>query len=258
MKAANSQLNMVVTTGSKALAQKAFILFVNSAKNAILSKNRFCVALSRYIPPYFFEILAEDLRSKKLEWDKIHLFCVDECCAARRCRKNGLKSAFNILIEKNIMPPENIHRICSNNSNCAFVASIYEQTICNIVTTRINRIPQFDLIMLAMDSDAHIASLYPDTYTFFDTKDLVRPIYYMDNRHTRITFTNILLRAALRIAVLVSGADKAVMLKKVLTSSTDYVRFPVHTIWPILNRVTWLIDRNAARFLTEPIYRKSS
>ena len=61
--------------------------------------------------------------------------------------------------------------------------------------------------------------------------------------------TNTVLRSALKIAVLVSGSEKAGILKEVLTSKSDELRYPIHSIWPILDRVTWLINRNAAGFV---------
>jgi 6-phosphogluconolactonase/glucosamine-6-phosphate isomerase/deaminase len=48
---------------------------------------------------------------------------------------------------------------------------------------------------------------------------------------------------------LVSGEEKATILKEVLTSKPDDVRYPIHVLWPILNKVTWLIDKNAAKLL---------
>jgi 6-phosphogluconolactonase/glucosamine-6-phosphate isomerase/deaminase len=49
--------------------------------------------------------------------------------------------------------------------------------------------------------------------------------------------------------VLVSGEEKAAILKEVLTHEPDEVRYPIHTLWSILNKVTWLVDSKAAQFL---------
>jgi len=100
-----------------------------------------------------------------------------------------------------------------------------------------------------MSADGHVASLFPDTYAFFDTEDLVCVIYFMDGRHTQITLTNSILCAASHIAVLVYGEKKAAILREVLTSEPDEVRYPIHAIWPILHKVTWLVDHSAAKFL---------
>jgi 6-phosphogluconolactonase/glucosamine-6-phosphate isomerase/deaminase len=52
------------------------------------------------------------------------------------------------------------------------------------------------------------------------------------------------------LAVLVSGEEKAGILKEVLTSEPDEVRYPIHALWPILNKVTWLVDSKAAKYLS--------
>jgi hypothetical protein len=36
-------------------------------------------------------------------------------------------------------------------------------------------------------------------------------------------------------------------LKKVLTSEPDEVRYPIHILWPVLDKVTWLVDSEAAK-----------
>jgi len=249
MKTAKTTLDLRIVADCDALARRALALFINTGRQAVEKRGRFCVAISRYTPAFFFKHLESVTLSKSLPADKIHLFWVDECCGCRHLESNNYKTSEHIIFRQAGIPAENIHRICSGNCNCSFAASIYEQTIYQVVGGGKNGVPQFDLIMLAMDADAHIASLFPDTYAFFDTRDIVRVIYFMDNRHTRITLTNTVLRSALKIAVLVSGAEKAGILQEVLRSEPDEVKYPIHIIWPILDRVTWLINRNAAGFV---------
>jgi len=250
VKATNAKPNVTIAASFQKLAQEALELFVSDARKAIKARERFCVAVSRRTPMRFFELLGERSRSRGLLWDKIHLFWVDECCGPPDFRGNNCSLAARRLIFKVGIPAKNVHRICSENSNCRYAALIYERTIHNVVGLMGNRMPRFDLIILGMSADGHVASLFPDTYAFFDgTKDLVRVIYFMDKRYTRITLTNPVLRAASHIAVLVYGEKKAGILREVLTSKPDEVQYPVHAIWPILDRVTWLVDRNAAKFL---------
>jgi 6-phosphogluconolactonase/glucosamine-6-phosphate isomerase/deaminase len=55
------------------------------------------------------------------------------------------------------------------------------------------------------------------------------------------------LRAARRLSVLVSGQEKAQTLKDVLTGEPDEVRYPIHVLWPVLDKIVWLVDRDAAQ-----------
>ncbi|MCP4256359.1 MAG: hypothetical protein GY774_02400, partial [Planctomycetes bacterium] len=69
-------------------------------------------------------------------------------------------------------------------------------------------------------------------------------------RHTRITMTHPVLYAASQIAVLVSGQEKAEILREILTHEPNITRYPVHALWPVLDKVTWIIERDAAKFLS--------
>jgi len=115
-------------------------------------------------------------------------------------------------------------------------------------------VPEFDLIVLGMGSDGHTGSLFPNSYAAYDTSDLVSVVYvkggtaatHTSPAHNRITLTRPVLLAARRLVVLVSGSEKARTLKEVLTGEPDEVRYPIHVLWPALDRVTWLVDRDAA------------
>jgi len=253
MRKASAKMNVVTAADSGELAAEALKLFVSDAREAIQARQRFCAAISCHIPTSFLELLGGQRLSKTLPWDKIHLFLVDQWCGVPRSSPGPVDNNYN-LASSSFVPQvgigdENVHSICSGNRNCGFVASIYEQTIYNVVRPGRNGIPRFDLIVLRMYADGHIASLFPDTYAFFDTKDLVQAIYFMDSRHTRITLTNPVLCAAFHIIVLVFGEVKASMFRQVLTGEPDRVQYPIHAIWPALGRVTWLVERSAAGLL---------
>ena len=78
-------------------------------------------------------------------------------------------------------------------------------------------------------------------------------VYVLNDSLNRVTLTRSVLLAAKHLVVLVSGAEKARTLKEVLTSEPDEVRYPIHVLWPVLGKVTWLVDRDAARELQSSI-----
>ena len=61
--------------------------------------------------------------------------------------------------------------------------------------------------------------------------------------------THPVLRAASHLVVLACGPEKAEILGKILTGEPDEVRYPIHALWPVLDRVTWLVDSEAAKSL---------
>jgi len=257
MKTTNTKLNVSFVPGYYEIAKEMLDLFIGDAQKAIDTSGRFCAAISRYTPGTFFELLGSDIRSKSLPWDRIHLFCVDERCGSYDLGNNNFVMAMKSLVEQVNLPSENVHRICSKCSNCEYTASIYEQTLYDVIGCEDNEVPKFHLILLKMAPDGHIASLFPDTYTFFESQKLAQVSYFMDARHTRITLTHPVLYAASRIAVYVSGREKAGILNEIFTNEPNIAQYPIHALWPILDKVIWLIDYDAGRFLLPPLlYRE--
>ena len=100
-----------------------------------------------------------------------------------------------------------------------------------------------------MGAEGHAGSLFPNSCAAFDTQNLASVVYVLDEKLNRITLTHPVLCAASHLAVLVSGEEKADILKQVLTGEPDEVRYPIHILWPVLHKVTWLVDRMAAKAL---------
>ena len=254
MKTTSVKLNLSIIDCSQDLAQELLELFFSVAQKAIDVSGRFYVALSRHTPRSFFELLSFDSRSKSLPWNTIHLFYVDECCGPSDLVDNNYNLETKAVARKAGILSEHVHRICSKCRLCEQTASIYEQTIYEVVGRDENRVPKFDLILLRMAPDGHIASLFPDTYAFFESKRLVWATHFMDARYTRITMTHPVLYAASHIAVLACGREKAEILREIFTRKPNIAQYPVHALWPVLDKVTWMIDRDAAKFLSPGIF----
>jgi 6-phosphogluconolactonase len=242
--------NVEIVSDSENLALRGLELFVSNAENAIKKKGVFFVAISGgNTPKHFFEMLRDSERVIKLPWNKIHLFWVDERCVPVDSPWSNYKLAADTFLNKVNIPPDNIHRIPTEHSDYNAAAKSYEETIREKFSLAENELPCFDLIILGMGADGHTGSLFPNSYAPFDIKDLACVVYILDEKLNRITLTHPVLRAAANLAVLVSGEEKAGILKEVLTSEPDEIRYPIHLLWPVLDKITWLVDEKAAKFL---------
>ncbi len=247
---AKYKANVEIASDPEALAQKSVELFVTDAKKAIESKNAFYVAISGgHTPKRFFELLGEVPQASSLPWDKIQLFWVDERYVEPDSDWSNYKLAADTFLTKVAIPEDNIHRIPTEHDDFKVAAHYYEQTIRDVFGIEKKQKPEFDLIMLGMGAEGHTGSLFPNSYATFDTVDLACVVYVMDEKLNRITLTHPVLRAASHLGILVSGPEKAKILKEVLTSEPDEVRYPIHVLWPILDKVTWLVDKEAAKSL---------
>ncbi len=248
--ATNYEPNLEIASDPEHLAARSVEIFVDEAQNAIKAKDTFYVAISGgNTPRRFFELLGEVPKAKSLSWDRIHLFWVDERYVPPDSQWSNYKLAADTFLPKVAIPDENVHRIPTEHSDFKVAARRYEETIREVFGLAEDQIPEFDLIVLGMGAEGHTGSLFPDSFAPLDIENWASVVYGLDEKLNRITLTHPVLCAASHLAVLVSGEEKADILKEVLTSQPDEVRYPIHVLWPILDKVTWLVDSHAAKLL---------
>lgn len=251
MKTLNSdKLRIVEVENPQELAKKAGELFANSAHQVIKDKGVFHLAISGgRTPRQFFELLAEDKMSLSLPWDKVMLFWVDERCVKPDSPDSNYKLAADTFLKKVQIPLKNIFRIAGESVDYNRAVEDYAQKIKEVFNLQPGKFPEFDLMILGMGPDGHIGSLLPNSYALFDTNDLVTVVYKINGGLNRITLTHPVMCAAKQLIVLVSGKEKAKIVRDVFIEKPDEVKYPVHTLWSILDKVIWLIDKDAAKHL---------
>ncbi|MHC4292972.1 MAG: 6-phosphogluconolactonase [Planctomycetota bacterium] len=251
MKAASEyKVNLEVLPDLERLARRSVGLFVSDARKAIEDKGAFFVAISGgRTPTRFFELLGQNPEALEMPWNKIHLFWVDERYVPLDSKWSNYHLASSTFLEKVTIPEKNIHRIPTEYTDFQSAAREYEKTLKEIFNLEEGQLPEFDLIVLGMGEDGHVGSLFPNSYAHFDTTDLACVVYILEEELNRITLTHPVICAGTHVAVLVSGERKSAILKEVLTGELDEVRFPVHLLWPVLNKVSWLVDSQAAKLL---------
>src|SRR2546427_535006 len=108
---------------------------------------------------------------------------------------------------------------------------------------------RFDLILLGLGPDGHTASLFPNTAALNETKLLVVANWVEKFKANRITFTYPVLNNAACVIFLVSGADKADMVRTVLEDGR--ADLPSQRVHPVNGRLLWLLDKGAASKLAK-------
>jgi 6-phosphogluconolactonase len=237
--------NISVVTDYEELSRKALELFIESAMKAIEDRDVFYTAISGgSTPKRFFELIGESQESRGLPWDKIQLFWVDERCVGPHSDQSNYRLAADTFLCKVGIKPQNVHRIFGEWRDLEKAAREYENTMRDVFGIGGEEIPVFDLIFLGMGPDGHTASLMPGSSVINETKRLAAPLY-LTGKISRITLTVPVLLAAAKLAVMISGSDKAETLKHVLNDVPDKMKYPIQSLWPCLDRITWLADEAA-------------
>lgn len=239
------QPQIEIASDAEDLASKAVRLFIAAARQAVNARGVFHTALSGgRTPEVFFRRLATEPNS--VPWGKTHVFWVDERYVPPDSPVSNYRLAAETLLRPVGIPEANVHRVPTEYDDIGAAARAYERTIREVLRLRKGEIPEFDWILLGMGNDGHTASLFPDSPVACDAGDLACPVYVgaeVKPQVNRITLTLPALLAARRLVVLISGREKAPTLKRVLAGEG---RYPIRVLWPALERVTWLVDRDAA------------
>ena len=250
-----SKPNIEVLADSEAVARRCLALFVSDVESVLKTADCFNLAISGgHTPERFFKLLGEAPAAKTLAWNKINLFWVDERYVPHESPLSNYKLAVDTFLSKIPIPQENIHPIPTNFEAFDQAARQYEDTLRSAFKISKGQIPKFDFILLGMGADGHTASLFPNSNALADTTDLACVVYLIDPEQakqalTRITLTYPVLRAASQIIVLVTGPEKAQTLKEVLTNPPDESKYPIHLLWPSINKIIFLADSPAAKLL---------
>lgn len=246
----NSKINVVDVKDSHEVAARAMDIFADLAKRAVDEKDIFHVAISGgKTPRRFYELLGTTANDSNLPWNKTELFWVDERCVAPQSQDSNYRLANETFLKKIPISPERVHRIMGESSDYNQAVEDYDRALRKTFNLSPRQLPQFDLMVLGMGPDGHIGSLLPNSYALFDTDDLVTVVYQLEGGLNRITLTHPVICAAKQLLVMVSGQEKAEIVRDVLLGKPDEVKYPVHTLWPILDKVVWIIDSDAAKLL---------
>jgi len=241
-----SEADIRILNAPQELFQAAAAEFIALASTAIRDHRKFTVALSGgSTPKSLYSVLARSA----LPWDKIFFFWSDERHVPPDHPESNYRMAKEALLSKVPVPPENIFRVRAEEKNANVVAKDYEEALRSFFGLRPGEFPRFDLILLGLGPDGHTASLFPNTAALNETKLLVVANWVEKFKANRITFTYPVLNNAACVIFLVSGADKADMVRTVLEDGR--ADLPSQRVHPVNGRLLWLLDKGAASKLSK-------
>jgi 6-phosphogluconolactonase len=155
------------------------------------------------------------------------------------------------MLSKIPVPAANIFRPGAENSDAEAVAKEYESTLRKFFELASAQMPKFDLILLGMGPDGHTASLFPETAGLHEKSRLVIANWVEKLKTHRLSFTFPVLNAARCVAFMVSGTDKAPVLKSVLEENVAGEQYPAQLVKPTDGKLIWFLDRAAASALSQ-------
>ncbi len=240
-------IDIKILDDNQSLATAAAEDWLNHAQTAIDHHGHFFVSLSGgSTPRLLFEILASSPYRQRIDWQKVEIFFGDErCVAADHPDSNYRMAQEAFLISLNI-PASNIHRVQTELGHQAAAEDYAQQLSANIphLLSVDNR--GFDLVMLGLGPDGHIASLFPETAILSVRDQTAADVYVEKFDSWRISITYPVIENARAIMLLAAGDGKKEIISEVFNRSPDEpAQYPVERLQPA-GEMTWYLDQAAA------------
>lgn len=192
-------------------------------------------------PKRLFEVLAAR-GPNALPWDRVILWWGDERTVPPDHPDSNYGMAKRTLIDPLHLDPSRIHRM-EGERDPAQAAADYERQLVSAIGSP----PVFDIVLLGLGPDGHVASLFPGSPGLAEKSRWVvaNPVDspVAGGKTTRITLTLPAINSARAIWFLVSGEAKAHRVKDVLDGPPGLL--PAQHVM----RATWFLDAGAAQEL---------
>lgn len=250
-------MNEIRTFSSpEALAGAAAAHVVAVAREAVRARGRFSVALSGgSTPRRLYRLLAGQPFASQVEWAGVHVFWSDERCVPLNHPESNYRLAEYTLLRHVPIPTVNIHPIDTalepeqaaldyEGKLRQFFAGQHPDRGLQTATA------DFDLVLLGLGEDGHTASLFAEAHQATHKTERWVIAHYVDRLSSwRITLTPAAINAARYVTFLVSGANKARILQRVLRGPSQPEILPAQIINPTGGQLLWLADADAAQLL---------
>lgn len=192
--------------------------------------------------------LVESPYVDSIDWSKWHFFWVDERVVPKHHDDSNYKLAYDSFLSKVPIPPGNVYAI-NESLSAEAAADDYETCLKHLVKTNILRVsestgfPKFDLMLLGMGPDGHVASLFPGHGLCNESKKWVTSITDSPKPPSeRITFTFPVINSSAHIALVVCGSGKAEAVQAALKKTGDVPAGSVSAE----DELVWFLDKPAS------------
>jgi 6-phosphogluconolactonase len=244
-----SERQIIVLDTADDLFVRAAEEITHIAGEAICMHGEFTLALTGgNTPAKTYELLATRFELS-VDWKEVQFYWGDDRCVPPTDPSSNYGMANRTMLGKLKLSPEQIHRIRGEDAP-ADAAHEYEEGLRKNFKLAEGQFPRFDLMLLGLGDNCHMLSHFPGIPEIHEQHRLVVPVAVEDKIRHRVTMTAPVMNNSARIMFLVSGANKAAAVKRVLEGNDNPDEVPAHLVAPKDGVVIWMMDKPAASQLS--------
>jgi|SRR5579875_1277759 6-phosphogluconolactonase len=240
---------IIILDDAQSLFVRAAEEIVHVSGEAICTHGQFSLCLTGGNTPADVYSLIATRFHLSVDWNAVHLFWGDERCVPPDDPASNYGMANRTMLCRLNLDASQIHRIRGEAEPQA-AAIEYENELREFFSLEPGEFPRFDLVLLGLGDNVHIASLFPGIPALHETQRLAVAVEVDAPQRRRITLTPPVLNHAARVMFIVSGKNKAEAVKLALEGPRDPDKYPAQLIDANPGEVMWLLDRPAAALLS--------
>ena len=185
----------------------------------------------------------------RIDWGHVHLFWGDEREVPPDHPESNFGLANRLLIHHVAVPATQIHRM-RGELPASDAGRLYD----TLLRARRDEVagPLFDVMLLGIGSNAHIASIFPNSPLLERSERperserLATGVYVPEISQWRVTMTPPALLDSAAIVVIANGSSKADAISAALEGAVDVARDPAQLLRAAGDRVEWIMDSAAS------------
>jgi len=196
-------------------------------------------------------VAAERRDRDDVDWSRVHVWWSDERFVPRADPERNERQAREALLDALPLPPENVHAMIASDAGISAedAAIAYEHALaafsCTAPDGATQPWPSFDICLLGVGPDAHIASLFPDRPEILVTDRAAIAVHDSPKPPpTRVSLTRPVINASERLWLVLTGEEKASALGLALAGAS-YASVPAAGAKG-RRRTTFFVDEAAA------------
>jgi 6-phosphogluconolactonase len=229
---------------AEAVARTAAEELAGAAARAVAARGAFTLALAGGSTPRRLYALLADAGAPfraRMPWDRTHVFFGDERPVPPDHPDSNYRMAREALLDH--VAVASVHRIRAEEPAAADAYEAELRAFFGI--PRGGEPPRLDAVLLGLGADGHTASLFPGTAALEEAVRWAASPFVARLGTRRTTLTLPILSRARAVLFLVSGAEKAAALARVLAPAPGAEPLPAARVRPDEGAV-WIVDEAAA------------
>lgn len=229
------------------LARQSAELIATAGREALLARGRFSLALTggHTVQAVYRHLAATaEVEFRRLLGVETDFFWGDERLVPADHPDSNFAMARRLLLEELKVSPGRLHPMVATLADPLLAARTYEKSLRDFFAATLSSagLPVFDLILLGLGPDGHVASLFPGSAALAERQAWVTGVHppVLSPVVARVSLTMPVLNQARLVLIMVAGQERVALARRISAGAPGVEDLPAARLCPA-GRLVWLL-----------------